>query len=107
MKQDDRTEEQKKTHTWLVIMTDRFMSGWGLTEGGVSYAAWACRPEILHEVEKRIRRRKDASRVRIAFAATYRPKLHAHDHFHIYVCNAGQGVLYDLSPETYVCNDQE
>ena len=27
---DDRTEEQKKTHTTLITATDKFMSGWGV-----------------------------------------------------------------------------
>lgn len=27
--QDDRDPEQRATHRWLVIMTDKFMSGWG------------------------------------------------------------------------------
>ena len=27
--QDDRTPEQKATHTILIIGTDSFMSGWG------------------------------------------------------------------------------
>ena len=26
---DDRTPEQKRTHTLVVMMTDLFMSGWG------------------------------------------------------------------------------
>ena len=36
--QDDRTPEQKKTHTLIVLATDRFMSGWGMAKNGVSYA---------------------------------------------------------------------
>ena len=42
---DDRTPEQKKSHSWLVIGTDSFMSGWGKASGGKSYAAWACKEE--------------------------------------------------------------
>jgi hypothetical protein len=42
MREDDRTAEQKKTHTFLVTATDRFMSGWGGAAGGASKCAWAC-----------------------------------------------------------------
>ncbi len=55
---DDRTEEQKKTHTWLVTATDRFMSGWGHASEGTSKCAWACRTlgeaqQVLAWVESR------------------------------------------------------
>jgi len=43
--QDDRTNEQKKTHSCLIGGTDRFMSGWGRAENGKSYAFWSCRPD--------------------------------------------------------------
>jgi len=39
---DERSTEQKKTHNILVTATDRFMSGWGLADGGSSKCAWAC-----------------------------------------------------------------
>ena len=42
---DDRTEEEKRSHAILVIGTDKFMSGWGLAKGGLSYAAWACKKD--------------------------------------------------------------
>ena len=56
---DERTEEQKKTHTILVTAKDKFMSGWGHAEGGSSYCAWAVDPnqashaKLLHWVESR------------------------------------------------------
>lgn len=70
---DDRTEEQKKTHTILIVGTDSFMSGWGRATGGVSYAAWACRPEDQNKVESWVRRRGDIKRVRIT-CDPYSPK---------------------------------
>jgi len=47
--EDDRTDEQKKTHKVLVVATDKFLSGWGRAENGSSCCAWACEP---HQVEK-------------------------------------------------------
>ena len=103
---DDRTEEQCKTHTWLVVMTDRFMSGWGEAEGGVSYAAWACKYENLTQVKAWVRSRSDAMRVRVVTDGTlvlpananrpsytykYRPK--GTGHCHIYVVNEGHASL--------------
>lgn len=84
---DDRTEMQKNTHRYLVIMTDRFLSGWGMVEGGKSYAAWAC--EGLHEaqkVETIIRKRSDAMRVRMAYDGPqhpYRPSGKGHTHIYV------------------------
>jgi len=34
----------------LITATDRFMSGWGKCEGGVSKCAWACRPQDWEKV---------------------------------------------------------
>ena len=42
--EDDRTLEQKKTHTSLIIGTDSFLSGGGEADKGKSFAAWACTP---------------------------------------------------------------
>jgi hypothetical protein len=83
--QDDRTPQQKQTHTLIVIMTDSFMSGWGLAEGGPSYAGWACQPQIIDMVEARIRARDDARRVRIVLG-NYRPPT-GPGHCHIYVAD--------------------
>lgn len=89
---DDRTEVQKLTHTWLVVMTDRFMSGWGEAKGGVSYAAWACTYENLSQVEAWVRSRSEAMRVRVtrdggAFKKPYRYRPSGTGHCHIYVVN--------------------
>ena len=83
---DDRTETEMDTHRWLVVATDRFLSGWGHAQGGSSVAAWAC--STLAEVERveaRIRARGDMSRVRVVRDAPrrYRPRSFAH--FHVYV----------------------
>lgn len=87
---DDHTEAQKQTHTWLVVMTDRFMSGWGEAKGGVSYAAWACTYENLTQVERWVRSRSDAMRVRVIIGS-YRPS--GVGHCHIYVVNEGHASL--------------
>jgi len=80
---DDRTPEQKRTHTLIVLMTDRFLSGWGMAEGGPSYAGWACTPDTVNTIEQRIRNRSDAKRVRIVLG-DYRPPA-GPGHCHIYV----------------------
>lgn len=74
--QDDRTEEQKKSLTCLVIGTDSFLSGWGEVEGGASYAAWACAPELQRDMIAWVERRGDMKRVRVVYdspQAPYRP----------------------------------
>ena len=80
---DDRTPEQHKTHTVIVLMTDGFMSGWGRARNGPSYAGWACRPDQLNEEERRIRARSEARRVRIVLG-NYKPGP-GPGHCHIYV----------------------
>ena len=81
---DDRTEEQKKTHPMIVLMTDRFLSGWGLAADGLSYAGWAVSHSDLPEMERRVRGRSDAMRVRIV-GPGYRPNPRRCAHCHIYV----------------------
>jgi hypothetical protein len=44
--EDDRTEEQKKTHVFAVVAKDKCMSGWGGATGGASRCAWACDPSV-------------------------------------------------------------
>lgn len=80
---DDRTEEQKETHTWLIVATDRFLSGWGKASGGKSYAAWACIPGKSNDCFWWVSKRGDMSRVREVSAKDYRPK--GLGHLHIYV----------------------
>ena len=91
---DDRTEEQRKTHTWLVIMTDKFLSGWGEAEGGKSYAAWACLPDDRKRVLEWVESRSDALRVRENIDtpyARYRPR--GRGHCHIYAVAEGHPAL--------------
>lgn len=84
--QDDRTEEQRQTHTWLVIGTDSFMSfmsGWGGAEGGLSYAAWACKPEDADTVYQWVSARSDMKRVRETSANGYQARGAVHCHIYV------------------------
>lgn len=83
---DDRTDEQRQTHSVLIVGDDGFMTrlgyGCGLVgKSGKSRAAWACRPEDADAVERWVRGRGDLSRVRRA-ARAYAKR---GDHIHIYV----------------------
>lgn len=92
--QDDRTEEQRKTHRELVVMTDRCLSGWGQARGGASVAAWACAGiEAQRKVERWVRSRTDALRVRTVYdgARRFRPRNAVH--FHVYVVEEGHPAL--------------
>jgi len=80
---DDRTKEEKLTHTVIILMTDKFLSGWGKAKGGKSYAGWACEPENKAACERWVRSRSDALRVR-EVSGNYRPPSGA-GHCHIYV----------------------
>jgi hypothetical protein len=91
---DDRTEEQRRTHRELVVMTDRCLSGWGDARGGTSVAAWACAGvEDRRKAERWVRERTDALRVRIVYDGPrrYRPRNAAH--FHVYVVTEGHPAL--------------
>lgn len=85
---DDRNDEQRNTHRYLVVATDTFLSGWGAAAGGSSYAAWACEgPEAARKVRERIRARGDMQRVRVIYSDPgnpYRPSPRC-KHLHIYV----------------------
>ncbi len=89
--EDDRTEEEKKTHNCLVLGTDKFLSGWGQAKGGLSYAAWACEPKNLWYVEHWVKSRHDMKNVRIV-SANYRPPITC-AHLHIYVVNESHNAL--------------
>lgn len=95
--QDDRTPEQRKTHRYLVIMTDRFLSGWGQAAGGASVAAWACETTRDRDrVHAWVSSRGDALRVRTTYDANgrrYRPRNAAH--FHVYVVGPDHRALVD------------
>ena len=65
---DERTTEQQETHNILVTATDRFMSGWGLAEGGNSKCAWACdSPEKADKVFDWVSNRGDMKYVNIHY----------------------------------------
>jgi hypothetical protein len=82
---DDRTEEQKLTHIWGVVATDRFMSGWGGAKGGNSKCAWACPVEVnTDRVYNWVKARKEMKHVNLVDLTKYRPS--GCVHFHIYVC---------------------
>lgn len=82
--QDERTDEQKRTHYVIIAATDKFMSGWGGAEGGTSYVGWACRPEHESEVYRWVKGRSEMKRVR-RVAGSWRPRGEPQDHCHIYV----------------------
>ncbi len=87
IKEDDRTEEQKKTLVWAVVARDKFLSGWGGARGGASRCAWAC-TDLNHarKVEEWVKGRSEMKYVNIVKLDTYRcPRGTAH--FHIYVAD--------------------
>jgi len=80
---DDRTPEQKQTHTVLITATDKFMSGWGKASQGASKCAWACRSDqdwrkVLDWVENR----SEMKYVNVNTSGKWYPKA---AHVHIYV----------------------
>lgn len=92
VRKDDRTEDQKKTHTFGVVALDRFMSGWGGASGGSSRCAWACAPGVnIDRVFDNVKRRNEMRYVNIVDLSTYRPP-RGTAHFHIYVCNPGHAL---------------
>lgn len=62
---DRRSLEEQNTHNTIIMGTDRGMSGWGGATGGLSVAAWACRPVDAEAVEAWVRARSDLDRVRV------------------------------------------
>jgi hypothetical protein len=90
--QDDRTEEQKKTHYYVVLATDKFMSGWGAAKNGLSYAGWACEPKNADKVYKWVASRSDMLRIRTV-GTPYRPNPKYCAHCHIYVVDENHNSL--------------
>ena len=78
---DDRTEEEQRTHRYLVGGHDKAMSGWGRCPNGKSYAYWACREKDAEAVEKWVRGRGDIKRVSRTRNLSRKGRL---DHVHIY-----------------------
>ena len=94
MFKDDRTEEQKRTHSVLVVGTDPFMSRLGL---GTSVAAWACEPADLLSCLAWVENRGDLLRLRIIHdEKRWRPKA---DHVHVYLWRPSP-------PQCIACGDR-
>ena len=91
--QDERTQEEMKEYCWLVLGTDSYMSGWGLAEGGLSYAVWACKGKDVDQVEKWVKSRSDMKRVRVVHdpKGKYSPK--GKGHCAIYVVHENHRAL--------------
>ena len=85
---DDRTSEEKRTHTVLLGGRDRCLSGWGLAGGGASWAFWACRPEDTDVVLAWVLRRTDLYDVQHARRLPTGP-----GHCHTYVVRIGHPAL--------------
>ena len=84
---DDRTPEQKKTHTWGIVARDKFLSGWGGAATGASRCAWACHPDVnTDRVFNWVKNRSEMRYVALVNLSTYRPP-RGTAHFHIYVCD--------------------
>ena len=89
--EDDRTPEQRKTHTWAVVARDKFMSGWGGAHGGASRCAWAVPDEMVSNglfdrLERWVRNRSEMVYVNVVKLDSYRPPTGT-AHFHIYVAD--------------------
>jgi len=81
---DDRTEEEKQTHTILVTATDKFMSGWGGASGGNSKCAWACKDRVqASQVLDWVNARSEMKYVNIHYNNNWRPKNAAHVHIYV------------------------
>lgn len=68
---DDRTQEEKKTHNYLVTATDTFLSGWGDASCGLSKVAWACESKDVGNVLKWVEGRSDTRNVRVITGKWY------------------------------------
>jgi hypothetical protein len=87
---DDRTPDERQTHTVLIVGTDRTLSGWGRAKGGTSYAAWACLPADADRVADWVRSRRDMARIRTV-CGRWRPR--GCGHAHIYPVRPGHPAL--------------
>jgi len=88
--EDRRTYEQRETHKWLVVATDRFLSGWGQAKGGTSVCAWACTTHMeAAQAMREIGSRSDMRRTRLVYDGPrrYRPRTPC-KHFSVYIYKA-------------------
>lgn len=82
---DDRNDEQKNTHRWLVTATDKAMSGWGGARRGLSKCAWACQTLAeAKQVYAWVKSRSEMKYVNITGRKWYPSAAHVH----IYVVDA-------------------
>ena len=93
---DDRTQQQKSTHTVIILGTNSF---WGHTESGNSYAGWACEPKDARTVERWVRNRSDIKRVR-QVAGDYKPSPGSCAYYRIYVVDENHNALRIGSGQT-------
>ncbi len=61
--QDDRTDEQVKTHVHLIGGKDEFLSSWGNQKPSDSYAYWACEPEDRDKCYREVKARTEFPKV--------------------------------------------
>lgn len=87
---DDRTAEQKRELTTIIVGLDTFLSGWGPATKDNSYAGWACSPANREAVKHWVTSRSDMTQVRVV-DNDYRPQRAAH--YHIYTVTAGHPAL--------------
>ena len=81
--EDDRTDDELKSHIWLVTATDKFMSGWGAAAGGLSKCAWACKSfGDATRVYDWVKGRSEMKYVNIKTSSRWHPQA---CHVHIYV----------------------
>ena len=91
--QDDRTPEQKGTHTVLITATDKFMSGWGGAAKGASKCAWAVERKNWRQMLEWVENRSDMKYVNVTFSGEWKPRNAAH--VHIYVASDSHPALCD------------
>jgi len=85
--EDRRNEAEKQSHKVYVVARDKFLSGWGMAQGGTSYIAWACADdEVAQCVEKKIVFKPEMKNVRITRTL---PRLKGSDHLMIWPVSYG------------------
>ena len=90
MRDDKRTDEEKRLTRFYAVATDSFMSGWGLSPGR-SLLAYSCRTlGEAEELRRYLAGRGEMRRARIC-GARWRPRLAAGDHLRIRGFSPGIG----------------
>lgn len=82
---DDRTtvvfDPNTQNADYHVVGEDTFLTGWGKSRKGRSFAAWACNGDQVHDVEKWVNGRSDMENIRVLSGAL---KTKPDDHVHVY-----------------------